>query len=166
MTRRALLPAVAFALAGSLAGASPQAAATSTSPSGQSRPNILLIVADDVGFWNVGAYSHGMMVPTPSLDRIAREGMLFTDHYAQPTCTPGRAALITGQLPIRTGLTTVGMAGSPPPSGRGRPRTRRWCELPSRTAPVADPAIPRLRLPPECAFQEPAEGPGWCAGPA
>jgi arylsulfatase len=70
-------------------------------------------VADDVGFWNVGAYSHGMMVPTPSLDRIAREGMLFTDHYAQPTCTPGRAALITGQLPIRTGLTTVGMAGSP-----------------------------------------------------
>jgi arylsulfatase A-like enzyme len=113
MTRRAILPAVAFALAGSLAAASPQAAATSTSPAGQSRPNILLIVADDVGFWNVGAYSHGMMVPTPSLDRIAREGMLFTDHYAQPTCTPGRAALITGQLPIRTGLTTVGMAGSP-----------------------------------------------------
>jgi arylsulfatase len=113
MTRRALLPAAAFALAGSVAAASPQAAATSTSSSGPSRPNILLIVADDVGFWNVGAYSHGMMVPTPSLDRIAREGMLFTDHYAQPTCTPGRAALITGQLPIRTGLTTVGMAGSP-----------------------------------------------------
>ena len=54
-----------------------------------------------------------MMVPTPNIDRIAREGMLFTDHYAQPTCTPGRAAFITGQLPIRTGLTTVGMAGSP-----------------------------------------------------
>ncbi len=78
-----------------------------------SRPNILIIMPDDVGYWNVGAYSHGMMVPTPNIDRIAREGMLFTDHYSQPTCTPGRAALITGQLPIRTGLTTVGMAGSP-----------------------------------------------------
>lgn len=78
-----------------------------------SKPNILLICTDDVGIWNVGAYSHGMMVPTPNIDRIAKEGMLFTDHYAAPTCTPGRAMLITGQLPIRTGLTTVGMAGSP-----------------------------------------------------
>lgn len=77
------------------------------------RPNILMIMTDDVGVWNVGAYSHGMMVPTPNIDRLAKEGMLFTDHYAQPTCTPGRAAFITGQLPIRTGLTTVGMAGSP-----------------------------------------------------
>jgi arylsulfatase A-like enzyme len=78
-----------------------------------SKPNILLICTDDVGIWNVGAYSHGMMVPTPNIDRIAKEGILFTDHYAAPTCTPGRAMLITGQLPIRTGLTTVGMAGSP-----------------------------------------------------
>jgi arylsulfatase len=77
------------------------------------KPNILLICTDDVGIWNVGAYSHGMMVPTPNIDRLAREGMLFTDHYAAPTCTPGRAMLVTGQLPIRTGLTTVGMAGSP-----------------------------------------------------
>jgi arylsulfatase A-like enzyme len=68
---------------------------------------------DDVGYWNVGAYSHGMMVPTPNIDRLAREGRLFTDHYSQPTCTPSRAAMITGQLPIRTGLTTVGLAGSP-----------------------------------------------------
>lgn len=83
-----------------------------TSPQA-SRPNILIIMPDDVGYWNVGAYSHGMMVPTPNIDRIAKEGMLFTDHYAQPTCTPGRADLITGQLPIRTVLTTVGMAGSP-----------------------------------------------------
>ncbi|GAB2660274.1 hypothetical protein GCM10027036_12420 [Flavihumibacter cheonanensis] len=72
-----------------------------------------MICTDDVGVWNVGAYSHGMMVPTPNIDRLAKEGMLFTDHYAAPTCTPGRAMLITGQLPIRTGLTTVGMAGSP-----------------------------------------------------
>lgn len=76
-------------------------------------PNILVIMPDDVGYWNVGAYSHGMMVPTPNIDRIAKEGILFTDHYSQPTCTPGRAAFLTGQLPIRTGLTTVGMPGSP-----------------------------------------------------
>lgn len=77
-------------------------------------PNILVIMTDDVGYWNVGIYSHGMMaIPTPSIDRIGREGILFTDHYSHPTCTPGRAALITGQLPIRTGLTTVGMPGSP-----------------------------------------------------
>jgi len=76
-------------------------------------PNILVIMPDDVGLWNVGAYSHGMMAPTPNIDRIAKEGILFTDHYSQPTCTPGRASFITGQLPIRTGLTTVGMAGSP-----------------------------------------------------
>lgn len=78
------------------------------------RPNILMIMTDDVGYWNVAAYSHGLMgVPTPNIDRLAREGLLFTDHYAEPTCTPGRAAFITGQRPIRTGLTTVGMAGSP-----------------------------------------------------
>jgi arylsulfatase len=77
------------------------------------RPNILVIMSDDVGQTNVGIYSHGMMVPTPNIDRIGREGMLFTDHYAHPSCTPGRAAFITGQMPIRTGLTTVGMPGSP-----------------------------------------------------
>ena len=77
------------------------------------RPNILVIMADDVGYSNVGIYSHGMMVPTPNIDRIGHEGILFTDHYAQPSCTAGRASFITGQLPIRTGLHTVGMPGSP-----------------------------------------------------
>ena len=77
------------------------------------RPNILVIMADDIGYANVGIYSHGMMVPTPNIDRIGREGILFTDHYAQPSSTPGRAAFITGQLPIRTGLHTVGLPGSP-----------------------------------------------------
>ena len=78
------------------------------------RPNILVITTDDVGISNINLYSHGMMgTPTPNIDRIGKEGMFFTDHYAHPTCTPGRAAFITGQLPIRTGLTTVGMAGSP-----------------------------------------------------
>ena len=77
------------------------------------RPNILVIMSDDVGPTNIGIYSHGMMVPTPNIDRIGREGILFTDHYAHPSSTAGRAAFITGQLPIRTGLTTVGLPGSP-----------------------------------------------------
>lgn len=77
------------------------------------KPNIIVICADDVGWFNIGAYNHGMMVPTPNIDRLAKEGMLFTDHYSAPTCTPGRAMLITGQLPIRTGLTTVSLPGGP-----------------------------------------------------
>jgi arylsulfatase A-like enzyme len=77
------------------------------------KPNIIVIMPDDVGWFNVGAYNHGMMVPTPNIDRIAKGGKLFTDHYSQPTCTPGRASFITGQLPIRTGLTTVSTPGSP-----------------------------------------------------
>jgi arylsulfatase len=68
------------------------------------RPGIIMIMADDVDHRNLGAYSHGMMVPTPNLDRLVREGMLFTDHYAEPTSKPGRAAFISGQMPIRTGL--------------------------------------------------------------
>ena len=79
--------------------------------SGQ-KPNILVIFGDDIGTWNVGAYSNGMMGRTPNIDRIAKEGMLFTDHYGQPSCTAGRAAFVTGQLPIRTGMTTVGIPGS------------------------------------------------------
>jgi len=77
-------------------------------------PNILVIFGDDIGYWNISAYNHGTMgYWTPNIDRIAKEGMMFTDHYAHPSCTPGRAAFITGQLPIRTGLTTVGLPGSP-----------------------------------------------------
>jgi arylsulfatase A-like enzyme len=76
------------------------------------RPNILVIFGDDIGMWNVGAYTHGMMGKTPNIDRIAHEGMLFTDHYAQPSCTAGRAAFIMGQFPIRTGMTTIGIPGS------------------------------------------------------
>ena len=75
-------------------------------------PNILVIFGDDIGTWNVGVYSHGMMGRTPAIDSIAAQGMLFTDHYAQPSCTAGRAAFITGQLPIRTGMTTIGIPGS------------------------------------------------------
>ena len=76
------------------------------------KPNILVIFGDDIGYWNVGAYTHGMMGRTPNIDRIASEGMLFTDHYGQPSCTAGRAAFLMGQLPVRTGETTVGIPGS------------------------------------------------------
>jgi arylsulfatase A-like enzyme len=76
------------------------------------KPNIVVIFGDDIGMWNVGAYTHGMMGRTPNIDSIARQGALFTDHYAQPSCTAGRAAFITGQLPIRTGMTTIGIPGS------------------------------------------------------
>ncbi|HEY1252644.1 MAG TPA: arylsulfatase [Thermoanaerobaculia bacterium] len=76
------------------------------------KPNIVVIWGDDIGTWNVGAYTHGMMGRTPNIDSIAANGMLFTDHYGQPSCTAGRAAFITGQMPIRTGETTVGIPGS------------------------------------------------------
>ena len=78
------------------------------------KPNIVVIMGDDIGWFNIGAYHQGMMAGrTPNLDRLAAEGMLFTDYYAEASCTAGRANFITGELPIRTGLTTVGQAGSP-----------------------------------------------------
>jgi arylsulfatase A-like enzyme len=78
------------------------------------KPNILVIWGDDVGMWNISAYHRGMMSgETPNIDRIAKEGMLFMDHYAQASCTAGRAAFITGQYPLRVGLSTVGLPGSP-----------------------------------------------------
>ncbi len=79
----------------------------------QSKPNILVIMGDDIGMWNIGAYSRGMMAGrTPNLDNMAKEGMLFTDYYAEASCTAGRANFIMGELPIRTGMTTVGQAGA------------------------------------------------------
>ena len=78
------------------------------------KPNIVVIMGDDIGIWNIGAYHRGMMAGrTPNLDQLAAEGMLFTDYYAEASCTAGRANFITGELPIRTGMTTVGQAGSP-----------------------------------------------------
>jgi arylsulfatase len=78
------------------------------------KPNILVIWGDDIGQFNVSAYNMGMMgYRTPNIDRIAREGALFTDWYGQQSCTAGRAAFITGQSPIRTGLTKVGLPGAP-----------------------------------------------------
>lgn len=78
------------------------------------KPNILVIWGDDVGMWNISAYHRGMMGgETPNIDRIAEQGMTFMDHYAQASCTAGRAAFITGQYPLRVGLATVGLPGSP-----------------------------------------------------
>ena len=78
------------------------------------KPNILIIWGDDIGQFNLSAYNHGMMgYRTPNIDRIAKEGALFTDWYGQQSCTAGRAAFITGQSPIRTGLTKVGLPGAP-----------------------------------------------------
>ena len=79
----------------------------------QQKPNIVVIMGDDIGMWNIGAYHRGMMAGrTPNLDKVAKEGMLFTDYYAEASCTAGRANFITGELPIRTGMTTVGQAGA------------------------------------------------------
>ena len=81
-----------------------------TTAARQQRPNILVIWGDDIGITNISAYSHGVMgYKTPNIDRIAREGAMFTDYYGEQSCTAGRAAFITGQIPFRTGLTKVGM---------------------------------------------------------
>jgi arylsulfatase A-like enzyme len=88
--------------------------AQSPSPSSGKNPNILVIFGDDIGQTNVSAYSMGVMgYRTPNIDRIAKEGMIFTDYYAEQSCTAGRSAFITGQCTLRTGLSKVGIPGSP-----------------------------------------------------
>jgi arylsulfatase A-like enzyme len=106
---RKLLIATALALPCALASVSLPALAQQPQ-----KPNIVVIMGDDIGMWNIGAYHRGLMAGrTPNLDKIAKEGMLFTDYYAEASCTAGRANFITGELPIRTGMTTVGQAGAP-----------------------------------------------------
>src|ERR1700746_2741391 len=101
-----------LAVSGLPAGVQPTSA--QTAPGSAKQPNILVIMGDDIGMWNIGAYHRGMMAGrTPNLDKLAKEGMLFTDYYAEASCTAGRANFITGELPIRTGMTTVGQAGAP-----------------------------------------------------
>src|SRR5687768_10902393 len=78
------------------------------------KPNIIVIFGDDIGYWNISALNHGMMgYRTPNIDRIAREGGLFTDWYGQQSCTAGRSAFITGQVGFRTGMLKVGLPGAP-----------------------------------------------------
>jgi Sulfatase len=105
------LVAAATLTSGALAQAQ-KAAPAATGPSGR-KPNILFIMGDDIGWFNVSAYNMGIMgYRTPNIDRIGREGAIFTDWYGQQSCTAGRAAFITGQSPIRTGLTKVGLPGA------------------------------------------------------
>jgi arylsulfatase len=100
----------ALAVSSFLTGGSANAHAQATSAK---PPNIVVIMGDDIGMWNIGAYHRGLMAgTTPNLDKLAKEGMLFTDYYAEASCTAGRANFITGELPIRTGMTTVGQAGA------------------------------------------------------
>jgi arylsulfatase A-like enzyme len=107
--RGALLSAVAVALLAPLADANTDAPAATAR-----KPNIVVIWGDDIGQFNISAYNMGMMgYKTPNIDRIGREGAVFTDWYGQQSCTAGRAAFITGQSPIRTGLTKVGLPGAP-----------------------------------------------------
>ncbi|MBU6175967.1 MAG: sulfatase-like hydrolase/transferase, partial [Planctomycetes bacterium] len=79
----------------------------------EKKPNILVIWGDDIGTWNISHNNRGMMsYRTPNIDRIAREGLGFTDYYGQQSCTAGRAAFLGGNVPVRTGMTKVGMPGA------------------------------------------------------
>jgi arylsulfatase A-like enzyme len=99
--------------AGLLVSASLGLAGPALAQESAKKPNILVIMGDDVGWFNIGAYHRGIMSgKTPNLDKLAAEGMIFTDYYAEASCTAGRANFITGELPLRTGLTTVGQAGA------------------------------------------------------
>lgn len=107
----AVIPGTTTVFAQAVKAASPanSTAATTTT----TKPNIIFIMGDDVGWFNIGAYNQGIMGgKTPHLDKLASEGLRFTDYYAEPSCTAGRANFITGELPMRTGLTTVGQAGA------------------------------------------------------
>ena len=103
IARKAIVAAIALALS----------LTVSTAKAEQKKPNVLIIWGDDIGYWNVSAYNQGMMgYKTPNIDRIAREGALFTDWYGQQSCTAGRSAFITGQSGFRTGNLKVGLPGA------------------------------------------------------
>jgi arylsulfatase len=112
--RNILLGSTTLAAASALGTAASVQLAQAQQPTASGRPpNILVIMGDDVGWFNIGAYHQGIMSgKTPNLDKLAAEGMRFTDYYAEASCTAGRANFITGELPIRTGMTTVGQAGA------------------------------------------------------
>src|SRR5215472_8473427 len=119
LDRRSILLGSTTLAATSVLGSGPiqvaqaQQQAPSPPATGGQKPNIVVIMADDIGWFNIGAYHQGIMAGrTSNLDRMASEGMRFTDYYAEASCTAGRANFITGELPLRTGLTTVGQAGA------------------------------------------------------
>lgn len=109
---RSVTAVILFLLVG--VGSAPLTAqAQEPTTGGAKKPNILVIMGDDIGWFNIGAYHRGIMSgKTPNLDKLAAQGVLFTDYYAEASCTAGRANFITGEIPLRTGLTTVGQAGA------------------------------------------------------
>jgi arylsulfatase A-like enzyme len=111
--RSMLLGGTTLAAASALGSATGIEKAQAQQAASGQQPNIIVIMGDDIGWSNIGVYNQGIMAGrTPNLDRMANEGMRFTDYYAEASCTAGRANFITGELPIRTGLTTVGQAGA------------------------------------------------------
>ena len=108
--------AAGWALGGVLLGFVPTAAVA------QAKPNILFIVSDDTGYGDLGPYGggEGRGMPTPAIDKMAADGMTFFSFYAQPSCTPGRAAMQTGRIPNRSGMTTVAFT---PPTCQPVPKT-------------------------------------------
>ncbi|EHK65905.1 arylsulfatase [Achromobacter arsenitoxydans SY8] len=111
---RLVFSGLAGVLMATTAHAQSSTSTASASASAEKKPNILVIWGDDIGWQNVSAYGMGTMgYTTPNIDSIGQQGIRFTDHYAQPSCTAGRAAFITGQYPIRSGMTTVGQPGDP-----------------------------------------------------
>src|SRR5262249_4176200 len=113
--RSILLASTALTAAGLIPSAQAQAQAPARQPaaSGAGKPNILVIWGDDIGQSDITVYTHGLMgFKTPNIDRIAREGLMFTDYYGEQSCTAGRAAFITGQSVFRTGNSKVGMPGA------------------------------------------------------
>src|SRR5262245_59823883 len=115
LKRRDLLLSGTSALAASAlsaSGISTSAQAQQATQATGQPPNIVFIMGDDIGWFNLGAYHQGVMASrTPNLDKLAGEGMRFTDYYAEASCTAGRAYLVTGQLSVRSGVTRVGLAG-------------------------------------------------------
>jgi arylsulfatase A-like enzyme len=111
--RNILLGSTTLAAASALGTAAGVQKAVAQAQQAAGKPNILVIMGDDIGWFNIGAYHQGIMSgKTPNLDKLAAEGMRFTDYYAEASCTAGRANFITGEIPLRTGLTTVGQAGA------------------------------------------------------
>ncbi len=112
-----LLAGTTLAAAGAIAGTGnvrvAQAQTQPVTAANGKKPNIIMIVSDDFGYGDAGCYlgGEGRGMPTPNIDRMADEGMMFTSFYAQPSCTPGRAAMQTGRIPNRSGMTTVAFQG-------------------------------------------------------
>jgi arylsulfatase A-like enzyme len=111
--RSVLLSGASLLALSAVSSAKAQETEPAAAPAAAGKPNILIIWGDDIGWWNVSAYNQGMMgFKTPNIDRIAKEGALFTDWYGQQSCTAGRACFITGQAGYRTGLLKVGLPGA------------------------------------------------------